>query len=245
MPCMTMRTPLALLTVLALSAQAAAAQTVDELVAMNLKAKGGVEQLKAIRAMRITGRVVPKPGIEIPMTITTERPNKLRQESTLQGQTLIVAFDGETGWTINPLLGATEPKTIQGPEFDKLKTQADMDGPLVDYKEKGTTIELLGTEQVGEVKAHKLKITRKDGQSQLLFLDPATGLEIKAINDIVQGGKTMTVESYFSNYKSVGPITVAHTIVQKLMGQEVTVTVDKVEILDDVDDAVFKTPPAK
>jgi outer membrane lipoprotein-sorting protein len=227
---------------LTLTAAGAAAQTVDEIVAKNLAAKGGVAALKAVRAMRISATVKPTPEIEIPVTITTARPNKLKQESSVQGQQIIMAFDGTTAWSVNPLMGADTPRPIEGPELDSLRSQADMDGPLVDYKIKGTTVELVGTETVEGKKANKLKITRKDGQSQELFLDADTGLEVKAINQIVRQGQNLTVESYFSDYRPVSGLTIAHTIKQKMMGQDVAFTINKVEILPDVDDAIFKMP---
>lgn len=220
----------------------AAAQTVDELVAKNLAAKGGAPALKAVRAMRITARVTPAPGMEIPVTITTARPNKLKQESSVQGQAIVMAFDGQTAWSLNPLTGTAAPRVIEGPELDSLRTQADMDGPLVDYKAKGTTVELVGTEVIAGKKTHKLKITRKDGQSQELFLDADTGLEVKAINQVVREGQTLTVESFFSDYRPVSGLTIAHTITQKLMGQDVAFTIEKVEILPEVDESIFKMP---
>jgi hypothetical protein len=117
-----------------------------------------------------------------------------------------------------------------------------MDGPLVDYKTKGTSVELVGTETVGDKKTNKLKITRKDGQAQELYLDVDTGLEVKAVNQVIRDGRTFTVESYFSNYRPVGAVTIAHNVQQKLNGQDVSFTINKVEILPDVDDAIFKMP---
>ena len=221
----------------------AAAQSVDDIVAKNLAAKGGVAAMKAVKAMRLTATVRPTPEMEIPLTITTARPNKLKQEMSVQGQTIIMAFDGQSAWTINPMMGADTPRVIEGPELDSLKMQADMDGPLVDYKVKGTTVELVGTETVNEKKTHKLKITRKEGQSSELYLDVETGLEVKAVNQVSRMGQSMTVESYFSNYRAEGDLTMAHTVLQKLPGgQEVTLTIEKVEVLPQVDDAVFKMP---
>ncbi len=228
--------------VLILAPAGAAAQSVDDIVAKNLAAKGGVTALKAVQAMRISATVKPNPEMEIPVTITTARPNKLKQESTVQGQKIIMAFDGTTAWAVNPLMGADTPRPIEGPELDSLRSQADMDGPLVDYKAKGTTVELQGTETVGDKQAWKLKITRKDGQSQELYIDVDTGLEVKAVNQVVRQGQTFTVESSFANYRPVAGLTMAHTITQKMMGQDVTFTINKVEILPGIDDAIFKMP---
>jgi hypothetical protein len=225
-----------------LASAGVSAQSVDEIVAKNLAAKGGVEALKAVRAMRITAVVKPTPDLEIPVTITTARPNRLKQESQVQGQQIVMAFDGESAWTVNPLMGADKPQPITGPELESLKSQPDMDGPLVDYKSKGTTVELVGTETVAGKKTNKLKITRKDGQSQELYLDAETGLEVRAVSTVVRQGQSMTVESTFSNYRLVGSLTMAHTIEQKMMGQDVVFTVQKVEILPEIDPAIFKMP---
>src|ERR1044072_3507487 len=115
-------------------AGAASAQTADELVAKNLKAKGGLEALKAVQGMKITGRVtLPGAGggggMEIPMTIVTKPPNRFRQESEVNGQKIVVAFDGTKAWMINPMMGQTAPQLIEGDRLAMVKQQADLDGP--------------------------------------------------------------------------------------------------------------------
>lgn len=230
---------------LTVSPRGSAAQTVDDIVAKNLAAKGGVAALKSVRAIRISATVRPTPDLAIPVTITTSRPNKLRQETSVQGQQIVMGFDGQTAWTINPMMGSTTPRPIEGPELDSLRAQADMDGPLLDYKSKGTTVELVGSEVVEGKKTNKLKITRKDGNSQELYLDADTGLEVKAVSQVVRMGQSMTVESLFSDYRVVSGLTIAHKITQKVAGQDVPLTIDKVEILPEVDESIFKMPAAK
>jgi outer membrane lipoprotein-sorting protein len=214
--------------------------TVQGIVEKNITAKGGLDRLKAVRARRVTAKVVIGSGLQMDMTITTERPNRLRQDVTVQGQAIVVAFDGETAWTINPLLG-TSPQILPAPELERLKLDADMDGPLVDAAAKGTTVEFAGAAKVGGAQTHRLKLTRKDGQLQELFLDPVTGLEVKAINHVDQNGQKRIVETYFSDYRTVDGLTLAHTIKQR-MEQQATVTITKVELLPDVDDSLFRLP---
>ena len=48
--------------ILALLAGPAAAQTVDEVIARSLEARGGLERLKAIQSIRMTGRCPPGTG---------------------------------------------------------------------------------------------------------------------------------------------------------------------------------------
>jgi outer membrane lipoprotein-sorting protein len=233
-------------------AGAASAQTADELVAKNLKAKGGVDNLKAVQGMKITGRVTLPgagggAGIEIPMTILTKRPNRFRQESEFNGQKIVVGFDGTKAWMINPMMGQNGPMPIEGERLEMVKQQADLDGPLVDYKAKGTTIEVQGLETVDGKQVHKLKVTPKTGRSVMLYLDAATGLEAKTVVSAPAeaagpGAPAATLESVFSNYQSVGNLTMPHTVQQKANGQVMQINIDKIELSPAADDAVFAMP---
>lgn len=233
-------------------AGAASAQTADELVAKNLKAKGGIDALKAVQGMKITGRVtLPGAGggggMEIPMTIQTKRPNRFRQESEFNGQKIVVAFDGAKAWMINPMMGQAGAQEITGPRLDMVKQQADLDGPLVDYKAKGTTIEVLGNEVVDGKKAFKLKVTPKTGRPVTLYLDAETGLEAKTVMEAPAdaagpGAPAATLESVFSNYQPVGNLTMPHTIQQKANGQVLQINIDKIELSPGADDSLFSMP---
>ena len=233
-------------------AGAAHAQTADELVAKNLKAKGGIDNLKAVQSMKITGRVtLPGAGggggMEIPMTILTKRPNRFRQESEFNGQKIVVAFDGTKAWMINPMMGQNGPQPIEGPRLDMVKQQADLDGPLVDYKAKGTTIEVQGVETVDGKKVHKLKVTPKTGRPVTLYLDAETGLEAKTVMEAPAdaagpGAPAATLESVFSNYQTVGNLTMPHTIQQKANGQVLQINIDKIELSPGADDSLFAMP---
>jgi outer membrane lipoprotein-sorting protein len=234
-------------------ADAALAQTADELVAKNLQAKGGLENLKAVQGMKITGRVtLPGPGggggVEVPIIITTKKqPNRFRQESEFQGQKIIIGFDGASAWMINPRIGAN-PQPIEGDRLEFVKQQADLDGPLVDYKAKGTTIEVQGVETVDGKKVHKLKVTPKIGRTVTLYLDAETGLESKTVLEPPrdasgQGSAAATLESVFSNYQRVGGrLTVPHTIQQKVNGQVLQINIERIEISPSIEDSLFTMP---
>ena len=95
-------------------------------------------------------------------------------ESSVQGSSVIQAYDGTTGWTVNPFAGAPEPKQLTGDELDAIKANADLDGSLVDYKAKGYTVELVGKEDFKGTQAYKLKITKRPGSSEFAYIDATT-----------------------------------------------------------------------
>jgi outer membrane lipoprotein-sorting protein len=242
------RTAMALTLVVGV-AGALQAQTADELVAKNLAAKGGVAKLKAVQGMRISGHVTlpsAQGGVEIPMTILTKRPNRFRQESTVQGTKIVIAFDGTQAWMVNPLMGADTPRPITGDQAELLKQQADLDGPLMDYKTKGTTIEVVGSETLDGKRVNKLKVTPKSGRVVYLYLDAETGLETKTTMDAPadpnSGAPPAMLEIQFSNYQNVGGLMMPHSISQKLNGQVAQVNIDKIELSPAIEDSVFAMP---
>ena len=139
---------------------AAQSPTVDEIVARNLAAKGGAEKLRAVTSVKMTVRVKGAGGVMRSVS-WAKRPNMMRRENTTDGQTFVFGFDGKTVWAINPLTG-TRAREITGPQADMTRQDAgDFDSVLLDYKDKGHTVELVGTEAVQGIKMHRLRVTRR------------------------------------------------------------------------------------
>jgi hypothetical protein len=235
----------AVLGVLAMGAamQAVArAQSAEELVIRNLSARGGAAKLKALPGLRINARVLlPTAGIEFPVVITTKRPNWFYQESTIRGQKVIAGFDGEKGWIVNPLMGGLAPQEMQGSRLEMLKRSLDLAGPLVDYKAKGTTVEVAGHDTLEGKAVTKLKVTPKDGLVEYFYVDDETGLETKTIKQIKDGDGITTLETRYSNYESVAGVMMPHIVEQKAAGQILQFTIEHVEIAAP-DDTLFKMP---
>jgi hypothetical protein len=222
---------------------AARAQSAEDLVSRNLTAKGGVARLKAVPGLRIMARVLlPTAGLEFPAVITTKRPNRFYQESTIRGQKVIAGFDGEKGWILNPLMGGLVPQEMQGSRLEMLKRQLDIEGPLVDYKAKGTTVAVAGHDTLEGKAVTKLKVTSKDGLIEYFFVDDETGLEAKTVKQIKDGDAITTVETRYANYQAIDGVMLPHILEQKAAGQVLQVTIERVEIAPPVDDTLFKMP---
>jgi outer membrane lipoprotein-sorting protein len=223
---------------------AASAQTVDDIIKKSIEARGGLQKVKAIKSLKLTGKLtVAGPGIELPITIQQKRPNAFRMDATFQGQSVVQAYDGETGWQVNPFQGVSEPDKLAGEELKDTQEQADIDGALIDYKEKGHTVELVGKEDLEGTPAYKLKLTLKNGDVRTIYIDAATYLELKVTAKRKSPGGEQEIDIYPGNYKPVNGVLFPFSIEQKVAGQtQVHITVDKIEIDAPVDDAVFKMP---
>src|SRR5271157_3404603 len=181
-------------------------QTADELVTKNIEAKGGLEKIKAVKTLRITGRAEQPDNPPLTVVIEHARPDEIRQDITLAGMTLVQAYDGKAGWMIQPFGGRKDPQLMGEDDLRDLTVDADIDGPLVDYQAKGNTVEYMGHDMVDGDDALRLKVTLKNGDVLYYDLDPDTYLEIrKEIQQFIRGSVRERVMG-FGSYKPVAGV---------------------------------------
>jgi outer membrane lipoprotein-sorting protein len=227
-----------------LVAAAAGAQTVDEILAKNLEARGGRDKIKAVKSIRMSGKMVMGEGMESPFTAEMVRPNKLRRDFTFQGMTGTMAFDGQSGWTVMPFLGKKEPEPIAGADLKAMQDEADFDGPLVDFQEKGHRVELVGKEDLEGTPVYKLKVTKKNGDVEYHYLDAEQYLEVRVEGKTKVHGQEMEGESTLGDYKKVNGLVYPFSIQSKQKGAPggMTITIDKIEVNPDVPASRFDMP---
>ncbi len=222
-----------------------AAQTVDEVIAKSLEARGGLDKLKAIQAIRMTGKMSMGP-MELPMVIEMKRPASFRADITVQGTLAVQAYDGTTAWGISPM-GTGQAEALPAEAAREMADQADMDGPLVDYKAKGHQVELLGKEKVEGSDAYKLKVTKKDGDVEYYFLDAESYLPVRVEAKRTVRGTEIEGESTIGDYKEAGGFLWPYSIQNAAKGrpEKHNLTVEKIEVNPALDDARFRMPAAK
>lgn len=228
-----------------LRAQESKQMTVDQLVAKNIEAKGGAESLRALQSTRVTGKMLVNQGqLEFAYTQTRKRPGSVREEFTLQGMTAVQAFNGQAGWKISPFQGRKDPEKMSADDTKSLIEDAEVDGPLVDWKEKGSTVEYLGTEDVDGTLAHKLKVTRKNGDVNYVYLDPEYFLEIRIVSQRIERGAQVETETDLSDYEKVNGVYLPLSIESGRKGDsdKQKLVLDKAEGNVPVDDAAFQFP---
>lgn len=221
--------------------------TVDELVSKNIEAKGGADALHALQSLRLSGKLLVNEGqIELAYLQTKERPGELRTEATLQGMTQVEAYDGKEGWKISPFQGRKDPEKMSADDLKPLMEDAEIDGPLVDWKAKGSTVDYLGTEEVDGTLAHKLKVVRKNGDVSFVYLDPDHFLEIRVLTGRVKHGAYEEVETDLGDYEKTAGVFVPTSIESGRKGDpdKQKILIDKVEANVPVDEATFHFPPA-
>jgi hypothetical protein len=226
---------------LLVSIVALSAESVDEIVARNLAARGGVEKLLAVHSQRLTGAISFGPGNGGPFQVEMKRPGKMRETLTLGGKTIIRTTNGTAGWIVN---GDADPAPLSSAILKNMAGGADFDGPLMDYRAKGNRIELAGKEAIGGKNTYKLIVTMNDGQVRSDFIDCESYLEIKWEGKLTFDGKESSVESFFRDYRKVDGIAYAFAIDSDTVGvpgkQELRF--EKIEVNPREDDARFEKP---
>jgi outer membrane lipoprotein-sorting protein len=229
-----------LLVTLVLAASPGQAQTVDEIVAKNIQAKGGYELLKSTNSVRTTGSGTMQ-GSEVTITTTSKRPYFVRNEMGLAGQKMIVGFDGTTAWMA--AAGLPAQPLPPGPQTEGLKQNSQIDSPLFDYQAKGTKIELGKPLTEGGRTLHHLIVTPKGSPAMHYYLDAATGLEAKMLIDTEDNGQNIKMELRFSDFKPVDGRMVPFSVAQFVNGNQILdMKFQKIEFNIPVDDAIFRMP---
>lgn len=223
------------------------AQTAEDLVAKNLAAKGGLEKIKAIRSLRMKGKL-QQGSFSAEVQVDQAVPDKLRQEFSMMGMTQIMAYDGagSNGWQISPFGGRKEPSILGEDQMKALTEEADFHGPLVDYERKGNTIAYLGHELVDGDDAYRLRVTLKNGDILYYYLDPDTYLEIRVERVHFIRGSTQESLTDLGSYKKVAGVYFPFSVAQgsRRSADRAYLNFSSIEANIDIPADEFKMPAA-
>ena len=187
------------------------AQTADEIISKFIKTTGGMDKINAVTSLRRTGKFVGGGGFEAKVVEENKRPAMVRQELVLQGMTGVTAYDGKQGWKIEPWQGKKDVESLGEDEMKRILEDSDFDGPLVNYKEKGNKVELVGKEPVEGTDAWKLRVTLANGDVHNYFMDTDYFVPIKVEQKRVVRGAERETETSIGDYKEVAGVYFPHS----------------------------------
>lgn len=212
------------------------AQTADEIVNKHIEAIGGADAWKKVNSMVTTGTLTVQ-GAEIAISLTVLNGKGSRQDITAMGMNGYQIVTPTQGWKFMPFQGQKEVEPITADDLKEAQDELDVQGSLVDYKTKGHTVELLGTDDVDGVDAFKLKETLKSGKTQTIFIDPKTYYIIRVISKQKANGNEVDVTTNVSNYQKLPegimvPLSIGLPFAEMI--------ISKVEINKPIDENIFK-----
>jgi hypothetical protein len=222
------------------------AQSVDDLVARHIEARGGYDRIKAIQTIKIT-RTVATPFSNVKVIIYKKRPQLLRAEQTAPGQAAVPrGVNADSAWDVaqGQVVLRPGPAAAEAREID-----ADFDGLLVDWKAKGHSLTLDGREPLPGGDAFKLKLTTRSGVVRYIFLDATTYLERRQTGVVtLAGNRKETFVMDISSWRAVDGVQFAFNLDEDRTGPQVTQSfatyTEKVELNVPMEDALFAPPAA-
>ena len=233
----------ALLLPLLAGAQFAGSLTVDEIIAKNIQARGGLEKLKAVKTIRSSGKITSG-DFRARFVQKNLRPSQVREEFIIQGMAEIEAYDGKTGWRVDPFQGRKDPDRLSADDMKGLIEAADIDGQLVDYKNKDHRAELMGHDPVEGTDCYKIKLTLSNGDIKYYYIDTDSFLELKAETERTIRGTIQYAETYYGDYEEVNGVYYPFAFEQGQKGSSfrTKLTVDKVEVNVPIAGSLFVIP---
>jgi hypothetical protein len=202
---------------------AAAAQDAQSLIAKNLEARGGAAALSAIKSISFEGRTIYPGDFELTYKEVRARLGAVdasRVDLGLQGLDVVTSYDGRGGWRINPFQGRKDPERMSADEAQALADSSLIDGPLLASRRDGSRVDYLGRDDFDGTLAYKLKVTQKDGDEFVYWLDPDTFLEIKIDETRRVRGAEQTTETELGDYEKVAGVYFPMSVESWQQGQD-------------------------
>ena len=225
---------------------AAAAPTLDEIVTKAIAASGGRAALEAVQAKRMTGKIMLEGAEPSQFLVELKRPGRIRTEVSFPNGTWVRAYDGKSGWKIDPFAPESGPTELSAEETLDAAEQSELDDPWLDLHAKGRHVEFIGPGRADGKEAWSIKVVRTNGRTQTVFFDARTFLKAQWEGSGTVDGEPVVFVSYFSDYQKVGALTLAHRIESGTKGGGNQVIVfDKIELNPTIPDDRFTMPAAK
>lgn len=239
------RTLLGIIGLLFFAVATANAQNADTIIAKYIAQIGGMEKIQAVKTMRTTGKFIGGGGFEAVTVDESKRPNLARSEFRFQGMTGVSAFDGKTGWKIEPWQGKKDAESLSEEEI-KPYLESYFDDVLINYKEKNVKVEYVGMDDFEGTDAYKLRVTYPSGTVKHYFMDTDYYVPIKIETKRMIRGAEVEFETILGDYKEVGGVYYPHSFENGAKGSanRVKTAIEKIEINVPLDDSRFVRPMA-
>jgi outer membrane lipoprotein-sorting protein len=213
------------------------AQTLDEIV-KKYTAANKLDQVANLKTIKITANMSMM-GMEMPMILFMKNPNKIKSVTTFNGQDMVQVFDGEKGYVVSPMTGSPYPVEMTPDQVKQTLRSNIFQNYLAGYLKNGQ-LALAGEENVNDKPAYKIKATVEGGTVIDMFIDKDSYFLVKTSTTTSQGGMTIKLDSYPSDYTETNGIMVPMKTTTSAQGMDILINFTKVEIDVPMEDSIFK-----
>ncbi|MBA4313571.1 MAG: hypothetical protein C0417_13180 [Chlorobiaceae bacterium] len=218
-------------------------QKLENILKKHYEARGGLKNIKAVQTIQTTGKITMM-GKDYPTTIYQKRSGGFRSDMVMGKANIVQAYDGKIGWQIIPMAGTLDPIDMKEQELQSIKEQADLDGFLVDWKDKNYRLELVGKEKIDEKPVYHIKVIRQDTTEHHIYLDAKTYLPVQETEKMKMMGKETEIVTSLGDYRKVDKLMMPFS--QEVGGaMPQKIKFDKIIFNEEIPDSIFVKPAAK
>jgi hypothetical protein len=215
------------------------AQTsVDDVINDYFKALGGRDKLAAVNFVTINGTMEVMGGSS-PSKITILNGKGYKSEMNFNGQDILQGISDKGGWMVNPLMGSPDATSLPQDQYNAVKDEVFIGGSLFNYKNNGSALNLIGTENIDGKSAYKIE-SLKDSVSTVFYIDSTTHFLDEKI--VTAAGQSTTIK--YSNYKKTdaGIMMAYNEEITIPQGITINYSISKLDFTTPVDPSIFNMP---
>lgn len=225
--------------------------TVEEIIENYLENTGGVDNWRALKSVKMSAKLSQQ-GIEIPLEVVTMSDGRTYTKFNFQGTDFYQnVYDGETLWGVNFQSLKAEKSDAEATANFALNAN-DFPDSFLDYKKKGYTAELLGTETIDGAETYKVKLTKEpltiDGKEvedvTFYYFDTEAFVPIAQDSEVKQGPQAGVIQRITqSDFDEVEGLYFPFSITQGVKdGPSQPISISSIEVNIDVDESLFDFP---
>jgi len=225
--------------------------TAAQIVERNVAARGGLEAWRKVDTMVWAGRLesahapIPRMGF----TLEQKRPNKTRFEISAMNQKTWRVFDGTQGWKeTQNREGRPDVQPYTSQELKFAQQAQGIDGALIDYQARGSTVVLEGPDTVEGHPAYRLLVRQASGERHHVWIDAKTYLDLRYDRlSYTPAGLPVPVNVVYRDYKTFDGLQIP-TVIETGAGARALppdrMLIETVSINPPLDDRLFARPGA-
>lgn len=212
------------------------AQSLEDIIGRYTEANR-LDKISKHTTIRISARTSIM-GMEMPMEMWMKKPDKFKSKTSFNGTDIIQVFDGRKGYMLNPMAGSSEPVEMSSEQIGEILRNNLFNNYMANYLAEGK-LTLTGEESVNGKPSYKIRADLGNGIAAVMFIDKSSYLLAKTVADVNQGGMSMTVESYPSDYTEINGLLFPMKTTTSAGGMDIVTTFTRVEVDVPMEDDVF------
>jgi hypothetical protein len=217
------------------------AQTLDEIISKHIAAHGGAKNIESIKSIKTTGQFTAFSETKDFFSIKT-KAGAYYSELWLGKNFVKEAFNGKSGWTIDPWQDISYARRLNAAEENVFLQQVVLVTPFFNYKQQGLKVEYAGKQTIEGIEAFVLKLTKKNGKTETWYLRTSNYLEFRCESEWVDFAEPSPVQIFYDDFRTVNGVVLPFNI-ERIYGQrDCILQIDKIEFNPTFDLKILEMP---